>query len=80
MLIVVAVAMLRAAMLMLAAVLMLIAMSHLQDQDKPPSPPDPRAQRVLERKQAGNDRDGVSMCIVYTCVGISVHLYAKVTI
>ena len=59
MLIVVAVAMLRAAMLMLAAVLMLIAMSHLQDPDKPPSPPtpDPRAQRVLERKQAGNDRD-----------------------
>jgi hypothetical protein len=42
MLIVVAVAMLRAAMLMLAAVLMLIAMSHLQDPDKqwkPPSPP-----------------------------------------
>ena len=66
MLIVVAVAMLRAAMLMLAAVLMLIAMSHLQDEDKPPSPPAP-AQRASERKQAGNQRDGVSMCIVYTC-------------
>ena len=39
-------------------------------------PPDRRAQRALERKQAGNDRDGVSMCIVYTCVGISMHLYA----
>ena len=74
MLIVVAVAMLRAAMLMLAAVLMLIAMSHLQENES--ANPDRRARRALERKQAGNDRDGVSMCIVYTCVGISMHLYA----
>ena len=66
MLIVVAVAMLRAAMLMLAAVLMLIAMSHLQDEHKPPSPPDP-GQRASERKPSGNQTDEVSMCIVYTC-------------
>jgi uncharacterized protein YfaQ (DUF2300 family) len=58
--------MLRAAMLMLAAVLMLIAMSHLQDEDKPPSPPDP-GPRASKKKQAGNETDEVSMCIVYTC-------------
>ena len=74
MLIVVAVAMLRAAMLMLAAVLMLIAMSHLQEDES--ADPNERAQRALHRKQAGTKRNGMSMCIVCTCVCIRMHLYA----
>ena len=74
MLIVVAVAMLRAAMLMLAAVLMSIAMSHLQEDES--ADPNERVQRALHREQAGKQRNGVSMCIVYTCVCICMHLYA----
>ena len=69
-----AVAMLRAAMLMLLAVLMLIAMSHLQKDES--ADPNERAQRVLDREQAGKQRNEVSMCIVYTCVCICMHLYA----
>ena len=60
--------------LMLVATLMLIAMSQLQE-DKSANPNE-RAQRALEREQAGKQRNGVSMCIVYTCVCICMHLYA----
>ena len=74
MLIVVAVAMLRAAMLMHVTVLMLIAVLHLQEDES--DDPNERAQRALDREQAGKQRNGVSMCIVYTCVCICMHLYA----
>ena len=66
MLIVVAVAMLRAAMLMLVAALMLIAMSHLQgDQDRNS---DDAAEHASEREKR-EEEDEVSMCM---------HLYASV--
>ena len=74
MLIVVAVAMLRAAMLMLVAVLMLIAMSQLQEDES--ADPNERAQRALDREQAGKQRNGVSMCILYIYMGM--HLRASV--
>jgi|SouAtlMetagenome_1021521.scaffolds.fasta_scaffold11726_2 hypothetical protein len=74
MLIVVAVAMLRAAMLVLVAVLMVIATLHLQDAEAANS--DKRGKRNRERKQAAEERDGVSMCIVYTRVCICMDLYA----
>jgi ABC-type Fe3+ transport system permease subunit len=69
MLIVVAVAMLRAAMLMLVAALMLIAMSHLQgDQDRNS---DDAAKHASERKDQEEEEDEVSMCM---------HVYAFVCI
>ena len=63
MLIVVDVAMLRAAMLVLVAVLMVIATLHLQDAEAANS--DERGKRNRERKEAAEERDGVCMYVFY---------------
>jgi hypothetical protein len=60
--VVVAVAMLRAAMLVLVAVLMVIATLHLQDAEAANS--DERGKRNRERKEAAEERDGVCMCFI----------------
>ena len=70
MLIVVAVAMLRAAMLMLAAVLMLIAMSHLQDPDKqwkpdykgPITPPTPEDESNSNNESKEDNEVSIPVC------------------
>ena len=61
-------------MLVLVAVLMVIATLHLQDAEAANS--DERGKRNREKKQAAEERDGVSMCIVYTCKCICMDLYA----
>ena len=61
-------------MLVLVAVRMVIATLHLQDAEAANS--DKRGKRNRERKLAAEQRDGLSMCIVYTRVCICMDLYA----
>lgn len=76
MLIVVAVAMLRAAMLVLVAVLMMIATLHPQDQDKSASPRDTaRAQRTSEKKTPTGEQ--VNMCM-HVCGFVCICMLAAV--
>ena len=46
---------------MLAAVLMLIAMSHLQDEDKPPSPPAPAQDAASNSNDDSKEDNEVSI-------------------
>ena len=81
MLIVVAVAMLRASMLMLVAVLMVIATLHPRDQDKPPSPAAP-TQRASERKEQQEKGEEVSMCMhlyAFVCLPQYTHMHNNCT-
>ena len=76
MLIVVAVAMLRAAMLVLVAVLIVSATLHPQDQDKPPSPPAATpVQRVREQKKPAAKQ--VNMCM-HVCAFVCMCMLAAV--
>ena len=76
MLIVVAVAMLRAAMLVLVAVLIVSATLHPQDQDKPPSPPAATpVQRVREQKKPTAKQ--VNMCM-HVCGFVCICMLAAV--
>ena len=46
---------------MLAAVLMLVAMSHLQDDDKPPSPPAPPQDAAITSNDESDEDNEVSI-------------------